>query len=1231
MVASANFTEISVTQSDRVRIFNENSQGLSIQFDLTDLDLKFQNQDVNTSSNGSTITKDHPNIEGTPVRPSLSRWVVIPDGKKIIANISSNQYQSSSVNASSAQNVYPENQVLIGNTVRMRHIQMAQVTVYPVHFDLENNQYIESSSLQLDLTFIDDNNAPRNIHSDFERIPSPGFQRMIESIVVNPPPRRDDPELILARGYNEHYLFVLPDNIEEGRDAIRAMVYRLMEWKRLAGNRVDLMILEDGQEREFEEVKGRIQEFYDELIDAGIEPFDNILLFGEEKADTLREDAETLVINTPVHEFEQEFTGHWDLWYSYLEGDEDDIVPDVALSRFHAGNAAMMANGINKTLSYESAPYMEDPSWFNKAAVELEPLVNADGSEVFTVEYFKQALEHNGKDVSDNFGDLNGSRQFLADQFASRIGFIAGRAQNERITYPIWMPQNLFDSVNVFPIAIFTSGHGEMAMKSLFWVGREYYANPENYDSLDGAKGVVAATCTWGRPTTIANNSISMGMVHSMLDLKLSYGWARLWSLLSYASIFPDHPDEFLRYSINFQTSGDPGIRQWDGVPKILNVEHPDQIAAGATFIPIVVADPENDEPVENLLVTLYRGDIENIDVFKIAITNRNGECSFLVDSDDEESLSIGITGKDIYPYLGTVSRFDARIFVQGNLGNIDDEEEGNGDGIVNPGEVVNLTLIADNLGTDDTATNVTATLNSNSTYLSIPEMELDFGNIGIGESVEREISIGIESNCPDAEIQRIFINFSADNGDWESAFDLDPQGVNLEVESIEGGFLIDFGESDINLNLKNSGRIDFLGLPGILLSDSWELSVIQIGSGVEEIAVGETGSLVTPFRVATNEGAIPGTLVPMTMILVPDGGNLEDAFHIVKFQLQIGIAGEGDPTGPDEYGYYAFDNTDEGYVQTPDYRWVEISPYDGDRDLEGEPVPITNGNGVNGWGEVELPFTFRYYGEEFNSIIVCTNGFIAMGLDPNAVPNPSNWPLDNGGTGCPYGLIAPLWDNLRLVEGGGIFTVYDEEDGIDQFIIEWYDLRYGGNNDDNFDPTFQIILRNQETWETETGDGPILFQYRDINQFPDNGFASVGITSPDGTMSLAYSFGNRYNETSAPLANRRAIHFTTTPHILNSAPKLERTIPLTTGINSLYPNPFNSTATISFDLEKMGFVRISVFDLNGREIEVISNGKMASGSHLLNWVAKGQSSGLYFIKLKTDFEVSWRKALLVK
>ena len=66
---------------------------------------------------------------------------------------------------------------------------------------------------------------------------------------------------------------------------------------------------------------------------------------------------------------------------------------------------------------------------------------------------------------------------------------------------------------------------------------------------------------------------------------------------------------------------------------------------------------------------------------------------------------------------------------------------------------------------------------------------------------------------------------------------------------------------------------------------------------------------------------------------------------------------------------------------------------------------------------------------------------------------------------------------------------------------------------------------------------------------------------------------------------------------------------------NAAYPNPFNPSTQINFDLPEGAFVLLNVFDVLGRKVGELANGNYAAGYHSTTWNASNISSGVYFAR----------------
>ncbi len=79
------------------------------------------------------------------------------------------------------------------------------------------------------------------------------------------------------------------------------------------------------------------------------------------------------------------------------------------------------------------------------------------------------------------------------------------------------------------------------------------------------------------------------------------------------------------------------------------------------------------------------------------------------------------------------------------------------------------------------------------------------------------------------------------------------------------------------------------------------------------------------------------------------------------------------------------------------------------------------------------------------------------------------------------------------------------------------------------------------------------------------------------------------------------------------------------------YPNPFNPSTTIKFALPQSANVKVTVFDIAGKEIQVLVNAFMNAGIHQVQFNANNLASGIYTYKIQSDNFVKVNKMLLVK
>jgi subtilisin family serine protease len=344
---------------------------------------------------------------------------------------------------------------------------------------------------------------------------------------------------------------------------------------------------------------------------------------------------------------------------------------------------------------------------------------------------------------------------------------------------------------------------------------------------------------------------------------------------------------------------------------------------------------------------------------------------------------------------------------------------------------------------------------------------------------------------------------------------------------------------------------------------------------------------------------------------------------------------------GPDAYGY-SWKDSDE--VGGPTFNWIEISGTG--------TAAMTTGDDSNA-GPFPIGFAFDYYGTDFTTFRVCSNGWLSFtstltSYTNTAIPSAS----------APLNMLAPFWDDLNLSAAGSGDIYYQNVGG--NLVVQYNNvMRYGTTTP----VTFQVIL---------TPSGHITYQYLNLSTALTNS-CTVGMQNATGTVGLQVVYNAAY------LHNNLAIKFQAMPEwatvsptsgtipaggsvdltvtmdatgmelglhtgmvriLSNDLNSPEVQVPLsmmvqdyTSGVEDLLParlvlsqnvpNPFNPATKISFALPTRGQVDLRVFDVRGALVRTLATGELEAGFHDFMWTGMSDAgvqvpSGVYFYRLRT-------------
>jgi len=187
------------------------------------------------------------------------------------------------------------------------------------------------------------------------------------------------------------------------------------------------------------------------------------------------------------------------------------------------------------------------------------------------------------------------------------------------------------------------------------------------------------------------------------------------------------------------------------------------------------------------------------------------------------------------------------------------------------------------------------------------------------------------------------------------------------------------------------------------------------------------------------------------------------------------------DHGGPDDGGYYYIDSDDEA-MNAPIFEWLDIS----DRG-----TLLTLGDDQN-VGPFALGFDFEFYGFTFDSVRICSNGFLSFSSNSNSYINRSI-----PGASDPNDMIAVLWDDLVPNIAGEVYYLSEEApDHRQRFIVSFNGVPYYPDAGALY---FQVIIY-------DTGD--IICQYQSLEHGGHtNASCTVGIENSTGLVGTQYVY----------------------------------------------------------------------------------------------------------------------------
>ncbi len=1071
-----------------IELLNQSPEALTLK-----LSLPFLNQEEVVSGDRTFQRLSLPDggflgATDQPARPSLTRLVLLPEGSAVQVNLLSKQEKSlgqlwlapvqpvteNGVKAPAynsqlySQTPATQANVLVGKPSLMHGLRVVPITFSPVGFDPNTGEATAALEMVVEVKF-EGSNFENNSRGSVAFLPE-SFATLYEETVLG-----------WTRGEETQVgpgsmIYVCPDI-----STVTEMVEDLAQWRRQQGYNVEVVTTATTGTNNTS-IRNWLMARY-AVMDP---PLEFVTMVGDANGS----------ISTPTfYESTSGYGGEGDHNYSRLDG--DDVLADVHVGRLTVRSTSELRTVVDKILNYEKYPDMSDTSWFTTAGLTGDPATSGQSC-IYTNQFFKQELlELNYTQVDTIWGG----------NFVS----LMSNTINQGETFFTYRGLGGMSGMQAVHIGYLTNG-GKLPFAIILTCDTGSFSDDSNSRSeaflrASNGGGIASIGTATNGTHTRYNNCMFLGITEHVTnsgDFRVGPALTR-GKLNFYLNFWETEENKVWTWSTWNNLMGDPATELWTGIPKMLTVEHPAQVSHSAGAMPVTVMN--HGRAVAGARVALYQTGT----VRSVGFTDDAGRVVLDLSGAVNGDVQVTVTGHNLHAHQSVTA-----------VGVVDQSLEFQSlaleNGIIQPGQSAPMSVEIANSGTN-LVPGVEAAFVSPYEWLSMEAGSVVFGDIAPGAAAwgNDDFNITLSDVAPGGAIAQLEMLSTSGDKSWSSLVSIAVTGPRADKPAVlwSNGELSPGESSSLDLPFVNIGNQNGAGAVGVLSCDSAWIDITTSQATWASAAVGATASPLSSFEVSAESACFPGYLANFSLELTfAEGGR-----QVIEFQQAVGTPGAGDPAGPDSYGYFALDNEDNSPL-APEYQWVDLDLLGGGNNLGFS----DNGRYGDETKVVDLPFPFTFYGQEYEEISVCSNGWLSFGVSDLKFYR--NWHLPAAGS--PSAMVAAFWDDLAE---GQIFSQYDADNH--QFIIQWSNFKtYQGSPDFDYyngDCTFQIILLDPAYYPSETGDGILVLQYESVTIYADESTVfTAGIQNHNRDQGLTYTYGNMYAGGAAPIESGRAISFRT-------------------------------------------------------------------------------------------------------
>ncbi len=875
--------------------------------------------------------------------------------------------------------------------------------------------------------------------------------------------------------------------------------------------------------------------------------------------------------------------------YTYVSG--NDHYPDLLIGRFSAETVDHVNTMVQRTLNYEKNP-PSDTAWYTKAIgigsdqgpgddgeYDYEHIRNIGNNKLlpFTYNYAYEFFDGN---QGGNDAPGNPTPTMISDAINSGATIInyCGHGSTTSWGTSGFNNNNINNLVNdnhlpfIFSVACVNGNFVNNTCFAEAWLRATHNGEPT------GAIATIMSTInqSWNPPMCGQDEMDDILVETYSNNIKRTYSGIALNGCMEMNDEYGSDGEEM---TDTWTVFGDPSVIIRTAAPQDMTVTAPDELYLNDTSMTISTNATEGTAclSLDGVILGTAQIDSTGNATITFAPLTTMDTADFVITSFNFRPHIVQIPiVNNIVPYLELT---DVEI------------DDANGNGQLDYHEFADLTLSLANTGFD-TAKNILTTVSITNRYVSLPDSTEYYGDILIDDTVT--IPDGYQIHIADSVTDMALAIFQVKSVDtvsgdfWTNSFGrllhapkLQYVGFEIDDSGANGNGRIDPGETvDIVTTVKNAGTSDAYNVIVQLSTLYPYLTIANSQQSIGDLNSKETKTVT--FQVTATGDAPDGSTAFFDVNIVADynrsaAGNFYTNIGLKPLAI-IKLADE-EPSADSmvaclqnlEIGCEVLSAIPEN---TSDYKslFVLLGTFPNNHvltDSEGQQLADFLNNGG------------RVYME---------------GAD--------TWAQDDATPVHPMFHIDGIDDGL-----GDLYRV----DGLDDGIMYGLSFKFEGNNNyiDHIaaDDSSILIFENPQA----------------------NNRYGVGVSFENGlykTVGLSFEFAGLADS----LGNGKEIVMARILSFFN-VPIIWTDIKTNEDVNfdaSLFPNPFNKSLNISVNIEKESALSVSLYDISGRKIAVLFNGKADKGENHIVW-NRGNNNlkkGLYFVRISTENKTVTKKLI---